>query len=1022
MAAANRDPPLLRLVESGDAKGVHDALAALSADARKAFLAGTSASSGDGGRRCSKPLLHGAVEKDQRKMVKTLLSYGAHVNAKGGIHDSTPLHIAAGEGHLSVLEILLQKGGDLKARDNSGSTPLHCAARGGHVAVVEALVQRGSDISAVEGVYKRTALHLAASAGHPAVLEALARRGAAVDAVDEEGNTPLHRAAAKGNLLALCTLLVFGSSTKKRNKEGKTPMQLLTISLAKAKKLVAIENERIRLQREISIMDEELAKMEREKNRRCNAMEGEAADLQEEVRELKERAKKREEAFRSLEAKHGEEMQDMKGRFNARWDEEQKRMKENIASLKAKHGEEMQDMKGRFNARWDEEQNRKKEIVTSLQDKHKEQTQELQRKYSAKEAEAQNLAREIKDLNDNITSLKNQLAQQKTTMERQMDNEREKLEKEMKTLKEQHTKDLEAAKKGGQDWMEDVISKASVDKFISSLKEQHRAELEATRKAETQRMKEAYRDLQDKLEEERRQIERMSTAPGSDPQGLEKENRELKEKIRLQRDEHEKEMQKMNRKYTAAGPEREHLEKENREMREDIRLLKAKLAQQQEREMALETEREKLVLDVRCLQDEMEVLKSKHEEQMREMHKKYNANGSDTQDLEKENGDLKENIRSLKEQLKAKLEATKNDVTALQESYKDQIQDMNKRRNHAEKEKQAAMKEMKKLEEECEEIKRNYSGREAVIQRLQVENSQLKQQEQHRAALGATKKAEAERLKEAYGDLQAKLAQQQERELALETEREKLVLDVKCLQDDMEALKGNHAKQLQEMKRKNNANGAETQEMEKENGDLKEKIRSLQEQHKAELAAAKVDADKIKDYINRMKGNHEKQLQEMQRKNNANGAETQEMEKENGDLKEFIRSLQIYYETYSQKMKIDLDQMAKEKQEAVMKMETLQDSYREMQKTYSESKREIHRLQRENSQLKQQILQAAFPGIPPQAAGGTAIPGFQLAAVQDIRGQQTATNPQSKQQAGGAGPKQRQTTIGPRGIYPSTKI
>ncbi|ROT62238.1 hypothetical protein C7M84_019925 [Penaeus vannamei] len=480
-------------------------------------------------------------------------------------------------------------------------------------------------------------------------------------------------------------------------------------------------------------------------------------------------------------------------------------------------------------------------------------------------------------------------------------------------------------------------------------------------------------DKLDKLEEERREMVRMSTAPGSDPQGLEKENRELKERIRLQRDEHEKEMQKMNRKYTAAGPEREHLEKENREMREDIRSLKAKLAQQQEREMALETERETLELDVRCLRDEMEALKSKHEEQMREMHRKSNANGSDTQDLEKENGDLKENIRSLKEQHKKELEAAKNDVTALQESYKDQIRDMNKRRNHAEKEKQAAMKEMKKLEEECEEIKRNHSGREAVIQRLQVENSQLKQQEQHRAALEATKKAEAERLKEAYGDLQAKLAQQQEREMALETEREKLVLDVRGLQDEMEALKGNHEKQLQEMQRKNDANGAETQEMEKENGDLKEKIRSLQELQAKKTA----EVERMNDYINNLK---------------------------------------IYYETYSQNMKIDLDQMAKEKQEAVMKMETLQDSYREMQKTYSDSKREIHRLQRENSQLKQQ---AAFPGIPPQAAGGTATPGFPLAAGQDIRGQQTATNPQSKQQAGGAGPKQRQTTIGPGGIYPN---
>ncbi|XP_037804508.1 putative ankyrin repeat protein RF_1087 [Penaeus monodon] len=67
--------------------------------------------------------------------------------------ESTPVHLAAGEGHEAVLEILLDKGGDVNSKDNNGSTPLHYAARGGCMAVVEALIQKGSDVKATEGVY-----------------------------------------------------------------------------------------------------------------------------------------------------------------------------------------------------------------------------------------------------------------------------------------------------------------------------------------------------------------------------------------------------------------------------------------------------------------------------------------------------------------------------------------------------------------------------------------------------------------------------------------------------------------------------------------------------------------------------------------------------------------------------------------------------------------------------------------------------------------------------------------------------
>ena len=55
----------------------------------------------------------------------------------------TPIHVAAKEGHLDILELLLTKTNnvnDLKAQDNEGKTPLHHAAENGHHEIVKILI------------------------------------------------------------------------------------------------------------------------------------------------------------------------------------------------------------------------------------------------------------------------------------------------------------------------------------------------------------------------------------------------------------------------------------------------------------------------------------------------------------------------------------------------------------------------------------------------------------------------------------------------------------------------------------------------------------------------------------------------------------------------------------------------------------------------------------------------------------------------------------------------------------------
>ena len=138
-----------------------------------------------------------AIESGDINKVKSMLSDGTRVSTQcrdGSSRDLNwclPIHIAARNGNVELLELLLEHGANPDSRDSNGETPLmdivNYSARPGHRKCISRLLMSGATIDALRPGDCSTALHIASHHENTSMVDFLIESGANPNLINAAG-------------------------------------------------------------------------------------------------------------------------------------------------------------------------------------------------------------------------------------------------------------------------------------------------------------------------------------------------------------------------------------------------------------------------------------------------------------------------------------------------------------------------------------------------------------------------------------------------------------------------------------------------------------------------------------------------------------------------------------------------------------------------------------------------------------------------------------------------------------------
>ena len=211
-----RDVTTAYQADPDEGSALLDLLKDLNAESRKAALE-TKIKDGDD---LATPLII-AARDGKLDFLKVLLRYEANIEARGTIkiesgefsevvEDCTALWIAAFKGHFDVVRLLIEQNAEVDSRTSTNSTPLRAAAFKGHLGSVRCLVENGADVNARKN-FNDTLLMVACYKGHLDVASYLVKHGANMNLQDHHGRSCLHYASERGHVQLVCELLALGA-------------------------------------------------------------------------------------------------------------------------------------------------------------------------------------------------------------------------------------------------------------------------------------------------------------------------------------------------------------------------------------------------------------------------------------------------------------------------------------------------------------------------------------------------------------------------------------------------------------------------------------------------------------------------------------------------------------------------------------------------------------------------------------------------------------------------------------------